>query len=231
MSHLERRITHQHLDPAEFGSGTVDHRPALSRLGQVAAPHPAYAAGEPETVDEPPPDRDYPYAFAEDHDRASDLAADLPRLRAEIALLEAAGVRSPAAMYAVPNEALGEPYEATREAVITIAMSAQAVQVLQLDSTTDKAGVLDALVGTARHNERDLIRLSAADTENRAHSATFGALAVVDDDGSITFDQLRPLIEEAERTNSKLLLIVDADVSPPIAVRKMLLETPWKEDK
>jgi conjugative relaxase-like TrwC/TraI family protein len=181
-------------------------------------PHSAQTAAEPETVDEPPPDLDYPYAFADDQYSASDLAADLRALRAEVALLDAAGARSPAAMYAVPEEAPGELDVSGREAVINIAMSAQAVQVLQIDSPTDKASALDALVATARHNDRDVIRLSAADTENHTHSTPFGALVILDDPGSITFDELRLLIEEAERTNSKLLLIAEADVSPPVAV-------------
>jgi hypothetical protein len=157
--------------------------------------------------------------------RASDLAADLPGLREEVALLEAAGVRSPAAMYAVSDEALHELDEPSREAAVSIAMSAQAVQVLQLDSTTDTAGVLNAIVSTARHNDRDMIRISAADTENRAHSTPFGALIILDGRRSITFDQLRFTIEEVHRTNSKLLLIAEADVSPPIAV--LANNLPW----
>jgi hypothetical protein len=36
VGHLERRITHKHIDPAEFGSGAVDYRSAVSRIGQVA---------------------------------------------------------------------------------------------------------------------------------------------------------------------------------------------------
>src|SRR4029078_481741 len=36
VGHLERRITHKHIDPAEFGSGAVDYRSAVSRIGQGA---------------------------------------------------------------------------------------------------------------------------------------------------------------------------------------------------
>ena len=36
MGHLDRRVAHQHIDPAEFGSGPVDYRSAVSRIGQVA---------------------------------------------------------------------------------------------------------------------------------------------------------------------------------------------------
>lgn len=52
-----------------------------------------------------------------------------------------------------------------------------------------------------------------------------GALVVVDDRGSITFDQLRSLIGEADQTNTKLLLIAEANVSPPTAV--LATNLPW----
>ena len=35
MGHLERRITHQDIDSAEFGSGSINHRSTVSRIGQV----------------------------------------------------------------------------------------------------------------------------------------------------------------------------------------------------
>ena len=44
MGHLERRVAHQHIDPAEFSSGTVDYRSAVSRLGQVATYQYTFAA-------------------------------------------------------------------------------------------------------------------------------------------------------------------------------------------
>ncbi len=44
MGHLERRITHQHIDSAEFSSGAVDYRSAVRRLGQVAAYEYTFAA-------------------------------------------------------------------------------------------------------------------------------------------------------------------------------------------
>jgi conjugative relaxase-like TrwC/TraI family protein len=228
--HLRDIAETEPLRPHEYAKLLVYRVELLThRAATVDAdvPHTAQAETEPETVDEPPPDRDYPYAFAEDHDGASGIAADLPGLREEVALLEAAGVRSPAAMYAVPNEALGELDEAAREAVISIAMSAQALQVLQLDSTIDKAGVLDAIVSTARHNDRDVKRRSAADIEMTLHSTPFGALVVVDDAGPITHGQLRSLMEEAERTNSKVLLIAAANVSPATAV--LATNLPWAQ--
>ena len=45
MGHLERRVAHQHIDPAEFSSGTVDYRAAVSRLGQVTAYQYTFAPG------------------------------------------------------------------------------------------------------------------------------------------------------------------------------------------
>jgi conjugative relaxase-like TrwC/TraI family protein len=228
--HLRDIAEAEPLRPDEYAKLLVYRVELLAhRAATVDAdiPHSAHAAAEPEAVDEPPPDHDYPYAFAEDQDSAADMAADLPALRVEVALLAAAGVRSPAAMYAVPEEALGELDQAGHEAVTAIAMSAQAVQVLQLDSTTDRAGVLHALDSTARHNERGVIRLPAANIENRVHSTPLGALVIVDDPGSITFDRLQSLIEEAERTNSKLLLMAEADMSLPIAVLSTNL--PWAQ--
>jgi len=35
MGHLERRITHQDIDAAEFSSGSINHRATVSRIGQV----------------------------------------------------------------------------------------------------------------------------------------------------------------------------------------------------
>jgi hypothetical protein len=185
-------------------------------------PHPAHAAAEPTPFEEAPPDDDYPYVYAEDAYDAHDLTADLPALRDEVALLEAAGVRSPAAMYAVPEEALRELDEPAREAVTAIAMSAQTVQVLQLDPTTDNAGTLHAIARTARRNDRDVARLA---TENRSQPTPFGALVIADGPEPITFDELRSAIEDAERTNSKLLLIAEATVSLPVSV--LAANLPW----
>jgi conjugative relaxase-like TrwC/TraI family protein len=228
--HLRDIAEAESLRPDEYARPLVYRVELLAHHAATVdadVPHTAHAAAEPETVDEPPPDRDYPYAFAEDQYSAPDFAADLRALRAEVALLTAAGVRSPAAMYAVREDALSELDEPGREAVMAIAMRAQAVQVLQIDSSTDTAGVLNAIVSTARHNDRDVVRRSAADTENRAHSTALGALVIVDDAGPITFGQLRSAVEEAERTNSKLLLIAEADMSPPIAA--LANHLPWAQ--
>jgi conjugative relaxase-like TrwC/TraI family protein len=179
-------------------------------------PHPMQ---EPDdvSVDEPPPDLEhYPYAFAEDHDSATDLAAELPALRAEVELLEAAGVRSPAAMYAVPREALAELDESAREAVTSIAMSAQAVQILQVGSPADKAAVLQAVVSTVHHSGHDI-----------AEPTPFGGLRIVDGAAATTFNELRWAMEEAQRTNTKLLLITDAKVSTPVAV--LANNLPWAQ--
>ena len=44
VGHLERRITHQHIDPAEFSSGAIDYRSALRRIGQVTTQKYTFAA-------------------------------------------------------------------------------------------------------------------------------------------------------------------------------------------
>jgi len=75
-------------------------------------------------------------AFAETRadmpDAAIDLAADVAVLQAEVDFLEAAGARSPAAMYRVPDDALARLDDASQRAVIAIANSAQATQLLQI---------------------------------------------------------------------------------------------------
>src|SRR4029079_7576955 len=35
MGHLVRRINHHDIDSAEFGSGSINHRSTMSRIGQV----------------------------------------------------------------------------------------------------------------------------------------------------------------------------------------------------
>jgi nicotinamidase-related amidase len=90
----------------------------------------------------------------------------------------------------------------------------QSVEVVQLYSSDENVAVLDALVRTARHNGRESVHLSI---ESPTNPRQFGSLAIVEEQ-SLTVKQLQPAITAAERINSKLLLIADANASPPITV-------------
>ncbi len=174
-------------------------------------------------------------AFAAGPARDYDLAAELPALRAEIDLLAAAGARSPAAMYRVPDQAIAALDEDSRGAVIAIANSAQAIQPLQLHDGADKPAVLAALAAAAHHHQRRILALPATEQAS-AHATTnhyadtttspvtgrdnlehgrwtlpLGSLVIVDDADHLNRDQLRYLTDNAARTNTKLLLLIARD--------------------
>jgi len=52
-----------------------------------------------------------------------------------------------------------------------------------------------------------------------------GSAVRADPHAQLTFDELRSAIEDAERTNSKLLVIADATVSRPVSV--LVASLPW----
>ncbi len=91
-----------------------------------------------------------------------DLAADLPQLRAEIALLDVAGRGwSPAAGYRTPAETLARLDESTRTAVTAITAGYQAVHSLQLHPGGDKLAALAAIAAAAHHYNRRVLALPA----------------------------------------------------------------------
>lgn len=162
-----------------------------------------------------------------------DLAADLEALRREIDLLDTAGARSPATIYATLDTDLDELDRPAAAAVIDIAASAQTVQPLHLGTSADKPAVLGALAVTALRNEHRILAIPAtetAETYAAQHryadtTATFdqararldngqwmlpmGSMLVVDDADRLDSQQLRYLTEVASGANAKLLLVTN----------------------
>ena len=170
-------------------------------------------------------------AFAQSPVHTYDLAADIPRLRREVELLQTASTTSPAAIYHPPDTAVRGLDENHRRAVTAITSSAQTVQPLQLHPGADKAGTLAAIADTAHHHNHRVLALPAtpaaaqyaahnryADTtttagdartqlENKQWKLPSGSLLIVDDADQLRADQLRWLTQTAATTNTKLILI------------------------
>jgi conjugative relaxase-like TrwC/TraI family protein len=178
-------------------------------------------------------------AFAQRPAHSHDLAAEIPQLRAEIDLLDAASTCSPATIYNTPAAALHGLDDPHRRAVTAIAGSAQTVQPLQLHAGADKPATLAALAATAHHHNSRILALPAtqaaadyaarhryADTtatpedaraklENKRWKLPLGSLVIVDDADHLRPEQLRWLTETAGATNTKLLLITTPDSRQP----------------
>jgi len=170
-------------------------------------------------------------AFAETSVHTYDLAADIPRLRAEVELLQAASTISPSAIYHPPDTAVRGLDADHRRAVTAITSSAQTVVPLQLHSGANKAGALAAIADTAHHHSHRVLALPAtpaaaqyamrnryADTTTTPHDARsqvdnkrwklpVGSLLIVDDADHLQPEQLRWLVETAASANAKLILI------------------------
>jgi len=170
-------------------------------------------------------------AFAETSVHTYDLAADIPRLRAEVELLQAASTTSPAAIYHPPDTAVRGLDADHGRAVTAITSSAQTVVPLQLHSGANKAGALAAIADTAHHHSHHVLALPAtpaaaqyavrnryADTtttvgdartqvENKQWKLPAGSLLIVDDADHLQPEQLCWLVETAASTNTKLILI------------------------
>jgi hypothetical protein len=196
-------------------------------------------------------------AFAENRAAAGyDLAAELPSLRAEIDCLDAAGARSPAAMYRVPDEALSALDPNSQSAVIAIANSAQAIHTVELYEGVDKAAVLEAIAAAAHHHQRSIVGVPAtqhaaeyaagnryADTtttpstgqDNPASgrwTLPIGSLVIVDDADHLDAGTLRYLTENAAATNTKLLLLTtpNLDREPAHTLTTVLATNlPWAQ--
>jgi hypothetical protein len=178
-------------------------------------------------------------ALAQSPAHSYDLAADLPQLRAEIELLEAASTCSPAAIYHPPAAVVRDFDQPHRRVVQAITSSAQTVQPLQLHPGAHKAATLTALADTAHHHDSRILALPAteaateyaahnryADTtttpdnartklENKRWKLPLGSLVIVDDADHLQPEQLRWLSETAAATNTKLILISNADSRHP----------------
>ena len=195
-------------------------------------------------------------AFAENRAVGYDLAAELPSLRAEIDCLDAAGARSPAAMYRVPDEALSALDPKSQRAVIAIANSAQAIHTVELHEGVDKAAVLAAIAAAAHHHQRSIVGVPAtqhaaeyaagnryADTTTTPSTGQdnltsgrwtlpIGSLVIVDDADHLDAGTLRYLTENAAATNTKLLLLTtpNLDREPAHTLTTVLATNlPWAQ--
>ena len=170
---------------------------------------------------------------------AIDLAADVAVLQAEVDFLEAAGARSPAAMYRVPDDALARLDDASERAVIAIANSAQATQLLQLGEDADKPAALAAIAAAAHHHQHRMLALPAteaganyaeehryADTTTTAAAGIdnlqsgrwnppTGSLLIIDDADQLPAEQLHWVTTNTAATNTKLLLVTNTGAPPP----------------
>ncbi len=181
-----------------------------------------------------------------------DLVADLPALRREVDMLDEAGVRSPAAMYATREADLDQLDQPAAAAVTDIAGSAQTVQPLHLGANADKSAVLGALATTALRNQHRILAIPAtqdaetyagqhryADTtanpdqaierlDNGQWKLPTGTLLVVDDADQLNPRQLQALTKAAGDANAKLLLVTNADNQREASLTDMLNNhLPW----
>jgi hypothetical protein len=178
-------------------------------------------------------------AFAESPSHSYDLAAELPQLRAEIDLLEAASTCSPAATHLPPPAALEGLDEPHRRVVTAIAGSIHTVQPLHIGAGADKPAALAALAVSAHHHDARILALPAtqaatdyaahhryADTtttpdnaraqlDNQRWKLPTGSLLIVDDADHLPPDQLRCITHTAAATNTKLVLITTTDARQP----------------
>lgn len=195
-------------------------------------------------------------AFAENPANSYDLAADLPQLRAEIDFIDAAGRgRAAAAGYTTPAETVANLDAPSRAAVTAITRSYQAVHTLQLHAGADKPGALAAIAAAAHHDNHRVLALPAtthaaqyaggnryADTTSTAQSAREnvetgrwklpgGSIVIVDDADHLQPELLQWLAENADHTNTKLLLITAADSREPAHTLLSALNThlPWAQ--
>jgi len=160
-------------------------------------------------------------------------------LQAEVDFLEAAGARSPAAMYRVPDDTLARLDDASKRAVIAIANSAQATQLLQLVDGADKPAALAAIAAAAHHHRHRILALPAteaaatfADEHRYADTSTTaaagidnlqsgrwnpltGSLIIIDDADQLPAEQLHWVTTNTAATNTKLLLVTNTGAPPP----------------
>ncbi|KPN44928.1 MobF family relaxase [Mycobacterium intracellulare] len=162
-----------------------------------------------------------------------DLGADLDQLQAEVDFLHAAAAASPAALYTPPPAALDGLDDAHRRAVTAITTNIHSVQLLHLHPGADKTAILGALAATAHHHHKPLLALTGTAAAKRAYADTTttidsyrddltagrhtpprGSLLIIDDTHTLTPAQLHWLAHNAADTNTKLVLIADADQQP-----------------
>lgn len=196
-------------------------------------------------------------AFATRAAGAIDLSRELTQMRDEIELVESAGLRSPATVYADPRETtVADLSEPARSAVSHIIDSDMAVQPLHAHDTSEKNAVIRAVALTAHHNDDKVLAIPAspaaaeqARTRRYAHATATpgeainnlttgvwkpppGSLLIVDDADHLDPDQLRRLTTHAGATNTKLLLATNdtGTPGPSHTLTTALADTlPWSQ--
>ena len=157
--------------------------------------------------------------------------ADLEQLRAEVAILEVAGTRSPAAVY--DWEPADTPSPETEKIVASIADSDMTVQAIRIDACMDKHGVFRG-VALAAHRSKATVHASPGSEASSAFavnhryshryshrlgpgvdapSVVHGDLVIVDDADHLTAEHLEALVKRASETNTKVLLAISADAA------------------
>jgi hypothetical protein len=139
----------------------------------------------------------------------------------------------------VPDNALARLDDASQRAVIAIANSAQATQLLQLGDDADKPAALAAIAAAAHHHRHRILALPAteaaatyADEHRYADTSTTaaagidnlqsgrwnpptGSLLIIDDADQLPAEQLHWVTTNTAATNTKLLLVTNTGAPPP----------------
>lgn len=195
--------------------------------------------------------------FAERSHDALDLTRELDQMREEIELVESAGLRSPAGVYAdCPEPATAALSDAGRAVVGNLVDSDMAVQLLQVADPSEKSAIIRAVALAAHHSDAKVLAIpaSSAGTDHarrhRYSNATAspcdaidkltsgewtpppGTLLIVDDADHLDDAQLRRLTTHAGATNTKLLLVANpaAAAGPSRHLTAALAATlPWSQ--
>ena len=178
-------------------------------------------------------------AFVQRPVAAFDLSRELDQMREEIELVESAGLRSPAAVYAdCPETALEGLSEAGRVVVRHLVDSDMAVQILEVGHRDEKSALLHTVALAAHHSDAKVLAIPASsaaadEARGRRYSDSTaspaeaidklttgqwtpppGTLLIVDDADHLDDPQLRRLTTHAGATNTKLLLVTSASGTP-----------------
>lgn len=168
-----------------------------------------------------------------------DLSGELNQMREEIELVESAGLRSPATVYAdCPADVAAELSDAAQTVVGHIVDSDMAVQLLQVGGSPEKAAVIRAVALAAHHSDAKVLAIPASPAaadharQHRYSDAIAtpaaaidkltngqwapppGTLLIADDADHLDEVELRRLASYAGSTNTKLLLVTSTTAAP-----------------
>ena len=187
-----------------------------------------------------------------------DLSRELDQMREEIELVESAGLRSPATVYAdCPAEVAADLSAPAQTVVSNLVDSDMAVQLLHVgDNSAEKAAIIRAVALAAHHSDAKVLAIpaspAAADhARRRRYSDAIatpaeaidklttgewkpppGTLLIADDADQLDDAQLRRLATYAGSTNTKLLLVTrtTAAAGPTRHLTAALATTlPWSQ--